>query len=182
MKYVALLRGINVGGNNKVTMSELRACFESLGFIDVTTYINSGNVLFSSVETNEAELVAKCEAAIEQQFGFPVVVMVIAARDLKTALAHAPDWWAKGDPKSVRHDALFVIPPTTSTEALNAMLPKPSSVDKLEAYGQVIFWTVDRKDYRKSIVPKMIGTPIYSRITMRSFTTTKKLCDLVGDV
>lgn len=178
MRYIALLRGINVGGNNKVAMSELRLCFESLGFTDVSTYINSGNVLFSSDSKSEAHLVLQCEAAIEKQFGFTVVVMVIAAKDLSEALNNAPPWWAVGDSKQFRSDALFVIPPTTSQEALAEIQKKTSTVDKLVVYGQVIFWTLPMADYNKSVVPKIIGTPVYGRITMRSSTTTKKLYDL----
>lgn len=65
MRYLALLRGINVGGKNKVAMAELRDCFEAQGFADVSTYINSGNIFFSSDETDEVKLVEVCEAAIE---------------------------------------------------------------------------------------------------------------------
>jgi len=57
MKYIALLRGINVGGNNKVSMTDLRTCFEDIGFTNVRTYINSGNIFFESSETGEAKLV-----------------------------------------------------------------------------------------------------------------------------
>ena len=92
MKYIALLRGINVGGNNKVSMKELKALFEAEGFEDVTTYINSGNVLFVSEQTDEVALAKRCEDIIEKKFGFPVRVAIITAEKLKEALAHAPSW------------------------------------------------------------------------------------------
>ena len=66
MKYIALLRGVNVGGKNKVAMGDLRVCFESLGFENVTTYINSGNVVFDSPQKSTAELVELCEDASEK--------------------------------------------------------------------------------------------------------------------
>ncbi|MBI3889087.1 DUF1697 domain-containing protein [Candidatus Saccharibacteria bacterium] len=178
MKYIALLRGINVGGNNKVAMSDLRICFEGLGLRDVSTFINSGNVLFSTDQRNESELVSLCEKAIEEQFGFAVVVMVISAEDLTQAVDDAPSWWASGDPKKLRSDALFVIPPTKPSEVLAEIQKKSSAVDKLEIRGQVIFWTLVMEDYNKSVVPKIIGTSIYRRVTMRSSTTTKKLYTL----
>lgn len=174
MTYVALLRGINVGGNNKVSMSELRECFEKLGFTNVSTYINSGNIFFDSTETDVVKLVKACENAIEQTFGFVVVVMVISKTDYTEALEHAPSWWADGT-EGTRNDALFVIPPTTTKEVLGELSKKTSTVDRLASHGQVVFWTLPMSDYNKSVVPKMIGTPIYKRVTMRSSTTTKKL-------
>lgn len=177
MKYLALLRGINVGGNNKVAMSELRACFEQAGFTHVSTYINSGNIFFESNDTDVVKLVRQCEDVIEETFGFAVVVMVISRSDYTDALAHAPSWWANGT-DNTRNDALFVIPPTTADEVLSELQKKTSSVDKLAAYGQVVFWTLPMADYNKSVVPKMIGTPIYKRVTMRSSTTAKKLLGL----
>ncbi len=178
MRYIALLRGINVGGNNKVAMSELRVCFESLGFTDVATYINSGNVLFSVDKTNESNLVSRCEEAIESQFGFAVVVTVISVVHFREAIDNAPSWWAHDNSKEFRNDALFVIPPTSPKVVLAEIQKKASTVDMLEIHGQVIFWTLPMAEYNKSVVPKIIGTPIYRRITMRSSTTTKKLYDL----
>jgi uncharacterized protein (DUF1697 family) len=180
MKYLALLRGINVGGNNKVAMSELRACFEAQNFTDVSTYINSGNILFSSDITDVVKLVKICEMAIERQFGFPVVVTVISATDYADALAHAPTWWASGDRKITRSDALFVIPPTSAQEVLDVLQQKSDVPDKFAAHGQVVFWSLPMAAYNKSVVPKIIGTPIYQRITVRSSTTTKKLAKLMG--
>ena len=72
MRYIALLRGVNVGGNNKVPMGELKACFEKAGFLNVSTYINSGNVLFDADETDIIKLICMCEELLLKQFGFPV--------------------------------------------------------------------------------------------------------------
>lgn len=178
MQYVALLRGINVGGNNKVSMADLKACFEALGYKDVATYINSGNLLFSSTDRDEVSLVETCEKAIEKQFGFPVVVMIMRADDLIAAVDDAPTWWGKGDAKEVRNEALFVIPPTLAADVLAQIEKKSSTVDQLAARGQVIFWTLPKQSYNKSVVPKIIGTPIYRRITMRGVLTTQRLYEL----
>jgi len=177
MKYLALLRGINVGGNNKVAMSELRTCFERAGFTGVSTYINSGNIFFESDDTDIVDLVHRCEVAIEDTFGFVVIVTVISQDEYKDAMQHAPSWWADGIPET-RNDALFVIPPTTTQEVLDELTKKTSHVDKLDSRGQVVFWTLPMADYGKSVVPKIVGTPIYKRITIRSSKTAKKLLDL----
>ena len=176
MKYIALLRGINVGGNNKVAMSDLRASFEEAGLTNVSTYINSGNVLFESDEADSITLTTLCESVIEKKFGFPVVVMVISQTDFNVALEHIPKWWGNEDQKkSLRSEALFIIPPTTTTEILQSMKIKPDGPDKFAEYGQVLFWSLPRESYSKSIVPKIIGTPIYKQITIRSSTTVYKL-------
>lgn len=163
-----------MGGNNKVAMSELRDCFEKRGFTDVKTYINSGNIFFTSEETNTVVLVDVCESAIEERFGFTVIVTVLSKDEFEEALQHAPSWWADGS-EDTRNDALFVIPPTRAEEVLNELQKKTTNVDKLAAHGQVVFWTLPMADYGKSVVPKMIGTPTYKRVTMRSSTTVKKL-------
>ena len=178
MRYLALLRGINVGGNNKVAMSELRECFEALGFTDVSTYINSGNIFFSSDEIDEVKLVTMCETTIEKRFGFPVVTMVISRVDFVSAMERAPKWWGGGRDTGVRSDALFVIPPKTTREVRAELKVKPDSPDKFEEYGQVIFWSLPMEPYSKSIVPKIIGTPIYKSVTIRSSTTARKLLAL----
>lgn len=168
-----------MGGNNKVAMSELRACFEAQGFTNVSTYINSGNVLFSSDIADVVKLVKTCESAIEKQFGFPVVVTVISAMDYADALAHAPLWWDSVDRTKIRSDALFVIPPTTAKEVLEVLRQKANAPDKFAIHGQVVFWSLPMEAYNKSVVPKIIGTPIYRRITIRASTTTKKLANLL---
>ena len=114
MRYIALLRGITVGGNNKVSMKELKACFEKAGFHDVMTYINSGNVLFESYETSIEKLIHQCGKILEKEFGFPISLALIDAAALKETLAHAPEWW--GDDPESKHNAIFVIPPATADD------------------------------------------------------------------
>ncbi|MCE7962462.1 MAG: DUF1697 domain-containing protein [Acidobacteria bacterium ACB1] len=76
MRYVALLRGINVSGANMIKMDELRRTFEGLGFKDVVSYINSGNLAFDTRSTSEDSLAAKIEKAIHQSFGMTIPVMI----------------------------------------------------------------------------------------------------------
>ncbi len=167
-----------MGGKNKVAMSELRECFEEAGLENAMTYINSGNIFFDSDETDEVKLVRLCERVIEKRFGFPVVTMVISQKDYVDAMDNAPKWWGGGRDTGMRNDALFVIPPKTTKEVRTELKVKPDSPDKFAEHGQVIFWTLPLEAYSKSIVPKIIGTPIYKSITIRSSTTSRKLYDL----
>ncbi|MEJ1313577.1 DUF1697 domain-containing protein [Latilactobacillus sakei] len=93
MQYIALLRGINVGGKRKVQMNLLRIAFEDAGFTNVRTYINSGNVLFETPETELAELVAVCDQLMVTTFGFSVRIAIVTADSLIAAVEQAPNWW-----------------------------------------------------------------------------------------
>lgn len=87
--YIAMLRGINVSGQKKVVMTELKKLFEELGFSNVATYIQSGNVVFSA-DTPENDLAKTLEKAIETRFGFFVPVMVRIAEDIRAVAAGHP--------------------------------------------------------------------------------------------
>lgn len=176
MKYVALLRGINVGGNNRVPMSDLKHCFESAGFENVSTYINSGNVLFDSPETDIAKLVSVCETAIEEQFMFPVICSVIAADDLIEAVENAPDWW--NDDSGDKHNAIFVIAPKTTDELMREVGDAKPEYEKVAAYNQIIFWSAPLKTFGRTRYNKIVGTQSYKSITIRNANTTVKLAEL----
>ena len=88
--HVALLRGINVGGRNKVPMTDLREVVTSLGHTGVTTYIQSGNVLFSTADTDTAKLAAELESAIGERFGIWSSVVVLSRDELAEVLASNP--------------------------------------------------------------------------------------------
>lgn len=177
MRYVALLRGINVGGNNKVPMADLRACFEEIGHENVRTYINSGNVIFESSETDLVKLVLGCEHAIEKRFGFPVRVSVISGVELQSALEHAPAWWDK-DPES-KHNAIFVIAPATAKEIMKAVGEAKPEYEKVADKGNVIFWSAPIKTFSRTRWIGIVGTSAYKDVTIRNANTAKKLLELL---
>lgn len=177
MRYVALLRGINVGGKNRVSMSDLKTCFEATGFKNVMTYINSGNVLFDAKQTDDAELVLLCEAAIEKQFGFHVICSVISAQELIDAVNQAPKWW--GTITETKHDAMFIIAPKTPKEIMKEIGEAKPEYEKAEAIGPIIFWSAPLATYGRTRYSKIAGTKAYQSITIRNANTTKKLAELV---
>ena len=176
MKFIALLRGINVGGNNKVSMAELKICFEDLGFKNVQTYINSGNVIFDASTTDKTKLVTLCEDAIEKKFGFRVVCSVIKASELHNALNKAPAWWGKDD--RVKHNALFIIAPVTAAEIINEVGEAKPEYEKVAAIEPIIFWSAPLQTFGKTRYSKIVGTKSYASITIRNANTTKKLAEL----
>lgn len=177
VRYVAVLRGINVGGKNKVAMSDLKTCFESAGFINTMTYINSGNVIFDSEETDAIKLIRKCEGIIEKKFGFPIRVAVIDINILREALEHAPEWW--GDDPSSKHNAVFVIPPATAIDVIEAVGKRQPEYERFYAYEDIIFWSAPLKTFSLTRWSKVVGTKAYQDITIRNANTTKKLATFV---
>lgn len=180
MRYIALLRGINVGGNNKVSMTELKECFESLGFTNVRSYINSGNIIFDD-NTNQGQdrqmLIRRCEEAIEARFTFHVICSVISRDELEDAVAHAPDWWGLDD--GDKHNALFVIPPSTPSMIVKEVGEAKLEYEKIASRGPIIFWTAPLKTFGRTRYSKIVGTRVYQSVTIRNSNTAKKLVELI---
>ena len=177
MTYIALLRGINVGGKNKVDMKELKEVFVEAGFSGVRTYINSGNVIFSS-NKDEADVKTVCEALISENFSFNIPVCVISASDLCAALSNAPDWWSH-DPDS-KHNAIFVISPMTTAEVLEQIGKIKLEYEKIGYYGKVIFWSAPIATFSRTRLTKIVQSKsAYNAITIRNANTAFKLAELV---
>ena len=109
-RLIALLRGINISGKNKVPMSELKQGFESLDYKDVKTYLNSGNVIFSSDEADMIRITSRIEEMIKNQFSLDIPVFVISKEDLEDILHHAPEWW-ENESKEIYDNLIFIMPP-----------------------------------------------------------------------
>lgn len=176
MKFIALLRGINVGGNNKVSMADLKDCFIKAGFLNVSTYINSGNVIFESNITDVNELIIKCESLIEDKFGFHVVCAIISANHLEYMIDKVPVWWGVGD--EFKHNAIFVINPKKATDIADSVGDVKLEYESVEVRDQIIFWSAPIKTFSRTRYSKIVGTDLYKFITIRNFNTTKKLAEL----
>ncbi len=176
IKYIALLRGINVGGKNKVSMKELKELLEKNGFQDVVTYINSGNIIFSSDNPDIEFLKRNCEALIFEKFKLELSLMVISAEELIEALNNAPDWW--GADKESKHNAIFVIPPTTVDEVFKEVGEIKPEYEKVSSFGKVIFWSAPLKTFSRTRWSKVVGKSVYNKITIRNSNTVKCLVEL----
>ncbi len=180
MRYIALLRGINVGGNKKVSMAELKESLTAAGLSDVRTYINSGNVLFSAPDQDVDELTERVEKSIEERFGFPVGCIVLTKEQYERAIDDAPKNWGTDD-KNMRSDALFVMRSMTPQRIVDAVGEVNDDFEWMSAGRSVVFWTVDRRKYGRARMPKIIGTDAYRAISMRSSTTARKLYLLLNE-
>ncbi|MDR3050348.1 MAG: DUF1697 domain-containing protein [Oscillospiraceae bacterium] len=175
-RYIALLRGVNVGGNNKIAMPQLKAALEARGFSRVVTYINSGNVLLNS-DWAEPSVRQICEETIQASFGLAIAVCVISAVDLADALAHAPVWWEAGE--AVKHNAIFVIPPMTAADICTQVGETQPDYEQVACHGRVIFWSAPLKTFSRTRWSKITQhKAAYAHITIRNANTTRKLTAL----
>ncbi len=176
MVYVALLRGINVGGKNKVEMNQLKAVFEEAGMTSVRTYINSGNVIFSSTIRSRARLVRLLEEAIAQRFGFKIDVVVRDIKSMRAVVEAMPSHW-KND-TTTKCDEMFLWDDVDRPSILKQAHFKPEIEEARYVRGAVI-WRADRQDVTRSGYMKLVGTPLYKRMTIRNCNTTRKLLQLM---
>lgn len=176
-KYIALLRGVNVGGKNLIAMPRLKAAVEECGFSDVKTYINSGNVIFSSDVDDLVRLKETMEGIIEAAFHLNIPVAVLSAEDLRAALLGAPDWW--GTSGDTKHNAIFVLHPATPEDIMREVGAINPEYEQIGHCGQVIFWSAPLKTFSKVRWIKIVSTSAYQSVTIRNANTTKKLLELV---
>ena len=175
-EYIAFLRGINISGKNKIVMSDLKTEFEQLEFSDVSTYLNSGNVLFTSESESIAEIKSVIETMINDKFNLDIPVHVVSKQDLSDILDNAPSWWGTGN-KEKYDNLIFVITEDTTDEICD-MLGQPSDgLESVQVYKDVIFWTFDRKAYQKcNWWKKTAGAGIAEKLTIRTANNVKKMC------
>jgi uncharacterized protein (DUF1697 family) len=178
-KYVALLRGINVGGRNKVPMAELRSAFEAAGYSEVRTYIQSGNVLFGS-KAPRASLEADIETMLERHLGYPLVVVVRSQTQLRSVVAHAPAKFG-AKPDTYHSDAIFLRAPLTPAQVLKVVKLR-DGVDQAWAGKGVVYFARLSAERTKSRMSSIAGTPEYANMTIRNWATTTKLLALCEDL
>lgn len=177
-RYVALLRGINVGGKNKVAMSDLRSAFESAGFTSVTTYIQSGNVLFSS-EMARQSVESEIERLLEAHFGLSLVVVVRSHREFRNLVGNAPSGFGDA-PDTYHSDVIFLKAPLTPKKAMGVVELR-DGVDQAWQGRNVLYFARLSARRTQSKMSSIVGTPEYQLVTIRSWTTTTKLLALLDD-
>jgi uncharacterized protein (DUF1697 family) len=176
MVYVALLRGINVGGKNKVEMKQLKAAFEAAGMESVRTYINSGNVVFSSSIRSKARLAKLLEEAIAKRFRFKIEVVVRDRKTMKALVNAIPNQWT--DDTTMRCYVMFLWDDVNRPSVLKQFQIKPE-IDDVRYESGAIVWRVDRKKLTKSGMMRLTGAPLYKQMTIRNVNTTRKLLELM---
>jgi uncharacterized protein (DUF1697 family) len=176
-QYVALLRGINVGGNNLIKMTDLKACFEGEGLEDVVTYIQSGNVVFTASESNPAKLTRKLENALAAAFEYNASVVLRSEKELREIVRRAPKGFGSQASK-YRYDVIFLKAPLSATVAMKSVVTK-LGVDKAHAGTGVLYFSRLLEKATQSQLGRLVGQPVYKSMTIRNWNTTTKLLTLL---
>ncbi len=174
--YVALLRGINVGGNKKVEMARLRAVFEQLGCKNVSSYINSGNIIFSCTQSQIKKLTPSLDSLLLKEFGFEIRTVIRDRQNIqKLAQEIPPEWKNDGVQKT---DVLFLWDEYANEKSLKLLSINPD-FDSLKYIDGSIVWNLEVRHYSQSGMGKLIGTVLYKHMTARNVNTVRKLAQLM---
>ena len=178
MEYVALLRGINVGGNNKVVMSELREQIEAAGFGHVRTYINSGNLLFEA-EAPREDVAQAVEDILARHYDFPIRLALLTGQDYLAQLDELPDWWHG---EVARRDALFYTRGLDRDHVRERIEAMELGDEALHFGEHAVFWgKFDEKSFLKTAYHKrLLREDFYRQVTIRSGSTVEKIAAMVS--
>jgi uncharacterized protein (DUF1697 family) len=176
-QYVTLLRGINVGGNNLIKMIDLKACLESQDFHNVSTYIQSGNVLFSSKDPDQNRLTARIEDLLSKRFNYKSRVVVCSYKQMKGIIQRAPKGFGS-DPATYRYDVIFLKEPLTVADAMKSVTIK-KGVDQVAAGAGVLYFSRLISKAAQSHLARIVTKPVYKNMTIRNWNTTTKLLKMM---
>lgn len=179
MKYIALIRGVNVSGKNKLPMAKLKEAFLQNNFTEVKTYINSGNIIFSSEVKSEKLLQNSIAKLIKDHFQITTPVLVLSAQNYIAAVEEAPDWWNKE--KDTLHQAIFIIPPHTTKEITSYIEKTQADIERVHLTEKVVFFSAPMKTYTKAKWYNISRTPAFHFVTIRNANTTLKLLSLLQE-
>jgi uncharacterized protein (DUF1697 family) len=177
--FIALLRGINVGGHNRMPMAELRAVAAGLGWRDVATYIQSGNVVFRAAG-GEERLAEELEAAVERRFGLSIPVLVRRADDWSSRLAANPFPEASRDEPNLVMLALSRRPPRG--DALETLAARASAGERILQTGDVLWIHYAAGAAKSRLSPGMLDRCVGSPVTTRNWRTAVRLRELAEGV
>lgn len=176
---LALLRGINVGGRNIISMADLRAAFESDGFRDVRTYIQSGNVVFSTDLPQDA-LEPSLEDLLARHVGRPITVVVRARSQVRAVVEDAPAGFG-AEPEAYKYDVMFLKAPLTADEVLD-VLPLREGVDRAWHGDGVVYFSRRTDALTRSRMSRITGMAVYRSMTIRNWRTTTTLLGLLDEL
>jgi uncharacterized protein (DUF1697 family) len=172
---VALLRGINVGGRNLISMPALAECFRNAGYSGVQTYLQSGNVVFTAQPATGPELEEALERMLLQRFAIPILVVVRSSDELATTVASAPKDHGS---ENLRSEVFFLKQPLTAV-AVWAQLPDlREGVDSIAPGPGALYFSRVAAQASKTRITRLMSMPIFQQMTVRSWRTTTRLLEM----
>jgi uncharacterized protein (DUF1697 family) len=177
--FVALLRGVNVGGNNMISMSSLKKSFEALGFPHVTTYINSGNIVFTTKEKDARKLEKRIEQMLSKEYELGSRVVVRSLPEMEQLVKDLPRSWSADS--RWRYNVIF-LRHSIDSEAILADLPANSDIEEIVYRPGALLWSAQATEMNRTNLAKLSSRKVFQDMTVRNLNTTKKLCDLMKKV
>jgi uncharacterized protein (DUF1697 family) len=178
-KYISILRGINVGGNRKILMKDLKSLYEGLDFSKVETYIQSGNVVFESdLKLSNADLEVKIQYAIIETFGFDVPVIVRTAVEWAISIVNNPFW--KEEDADIDRLHLTCLKEIPSPELLEKIKPFQYLPDRYEIIGKNVFVFCAAGYGTSKLVNSFFESKLKTSATTRNWKTVTKLHEIIN--
>ena len=177
--FVALLRGVNVGGNNIISMRALKESFEKSGFTQVATYINSGNVIFTTKELDARKLEKKVEQILSKDFQLDSKVVVRSVSEMAQLVESLPESWT-GDSR-YRYNVMFLRHTIDSEKILEELAAK-SGAEQFEYRQGALLWSAEVSELARTSMQKLSSRKVFQDMTVRNLNTTKKLYELMKQV
>jgi len=177
--FVALLRGVNVGGNNMISMSSLKKSFEALGFPHVTTYINSGNIVFTTKEKDARKLEKRIEQMLSKEYELGSRVVVRSLPEMEQLVKDLPRSWSADS--RWRYNVIF-LRHSIDSEAILADLPANSDIEEIVYRPGALLWSAQATEMNRTNLAKLSSRKVFQDMTVRNLNTTNKLCDLMKKV
>ena len=177
VRYILLLRGINVGGKNKVAMSELKALLEGLNFQNVRSYINSGNLFFSSTDSHDT-CICKIKNLLESHYEFSIPFALLTKEEYLKEKVNLPEWWNE---ELVRRDVLFFSHHLDKSSVLEFLSQANFHNEIVHIGNHAVFWgKVDEAEYLKTTYHKqLLKQNFYKMITIRNGNTFEKIAQIL---
>ena len=173
--YLALLRGINVGGKNIIKMAELQASLSSgdSGLQNVRTYIQSGNILFDSPDTSTVALTQTIHDCIVREFKIEAGVVVVSREQWQRIIAAAPPEWGKD--ANWKHNILVLLDPRNMQSIVSSIGALSLDIELLVAGEGVLYQSMSRKLFGRTTTGKLASSPSYKQLTVRNYNTAVTL-------
>lgn len=179
MKHIALLRGINVGGKRKILMADLRSLFKELGYSDVKTYIQSGNVVYNDPNTESSlESARRIQDAVREQYGYEVPVMVIPAIELMNAVDQNP--YFQANPEDTKKFHLTFLSDHPEKEKVEVIVALDFSPDQFVITGKQVFIRCEGKYHESKLTNNFFEKKLGVQATTRNWRTVMKLAEMAA--
>ena len=177
--FVALLRGVNVGGNNMISMTALKTSFERRGFRNVSTYINSGNIIFKSKQGDPRKLETEIEKLISEEHQLNCRVVVRSLGEMANLVENLPARWDTD--RNWKYNVIFLRHTIDSESVLKELLPQPE-IEEVVYHPGTLLWSAQTSSISRTKMHKLSSQNIFREMTVRNTNTTRKLYKLMQKI